>query len=80
MTKNEEEKQERNVRPCPRDCSACGTSQQLYCCTKMIFDQSVIIQGIRSELSQVRDELNELKNRDNIDSSDKGFSEPNIAQ
>jgi len=48
-------------RPCPQDCSKCGPWQQMFCCTKMIFDLSKNLQIARQEVAQLRAEIAELK-------------------
>ena len=49
------------VRPCPHDCGKCSPWQQMYCCTKMVFDLSKSLQEIREEIVQLKAELNDVK-------------------
>lgn len=34
------EGQQPSPRPCPQDCNRCSISQQVFCCTRMLFDLS----------------------------------------
>lgn len=57
-------KQEQTVRqgrPCPQDCGKCGPWQQMFCCTKMVFDLSRNLQVARQEVAQLKDEIAELR-------------------
>ena len=48
-------------RPCPKDCEKCTPWQQMYCCTKMVFDLSKDLQSARQEVAQLKGEVTELK-------------------
>ena len=58
MDKVEKEQQ---ARPCPQDCGKCSPWQQMFCCTKMVFELSKHFQEARAEVAQLREELSELK-------------------
>lgn len=62
-TQAEQVSQQPEVRPCPQDCSKCGPWQQMFCCTKMMFDLSRSLQTARQEVEQLRLEVTELKNK-----------------
>lgn len=51
----------RQGRPCPQDCGKCGPWQQMFCCTKMVFDLSRNLQVARQEVAQLKDEIAELR-------------------
>lgn len=45
-------------RPCPHDCRRCNPGQQIYCCTKMVYDLSRSLQEVKSEIRQLKEEMN----------------------
>lgn len=49
------------ARPCPQDCRLCSTPQQVYCCTRMMFDSSKMLQECRQLSIQSMAAMAELK-------------------
>lgn len=49
------------ARTCPHDCGKCHPWQQMYCCTKMVFDLSKSMQEIREEIGQLKAEVYDMK-------------------
>ena len=48
-------------RPCPQDCRKCGTSQQVFCSTKMLFDMSRAMQEGMQRLAEVEKAMADLQ-------------------
>lgn len=49
------------ARPCPQDCGKCGPWQQMFCCTKMTFELSKNVQSMGLAITQMQEEIAELK-------------------
>lgn len=48
-------------RPCPQNCALCGTQQQVYCTTKMLFDLSRAYQEARQQIAAVEKAVADIR-------------------
>ena len=48
-------------RPCPQDCNRCGTAQQIFCCTKMLFDLSRAQMEARQQIAAVEKSIADIQ-------------------
>ena len=80
MEKNtaKQSQQTSQARPCPQDCGKCNPWQQVYCCSKMMFEFSRNFQSMKDEIGQLHEEIVEL--RKNIPAQSEDFIDPEIAQ
>ena len=53
--------QAQQPRPCPQDCRLCGTNQQLYCTTQMLFNMSRTAQETNKRLSLLELSVDDIK-------------------
>ena len=49
------------ARPCPQDCRQCGTNQQIYCSTQMLFNMSRAQQEMSKRISMLELALDDIK-------------------
>jgi len=75
MNENTQQEQHPTTRPCPQNCLKCTPMQQIYCCTKMMFDQSATIQKMATKIESLETEIVNLKNESLLNKTDS-FSEP----
>lgn len=69
--------QQRQARPCPKDCSKCGYQQHAYCAARMAFQMFEVMNGIIQRLDIQSQRLADLEQRvAAIQSSDAEFSSP----
>ena len=60
-TKPATEAAEQQARPCPQDCRLCGTSQQLFCTTKMLFDLSKAQQRLAQKMEAMEKSVADIQ-------------------
>lgn len=48
-------------RPCPQDCSLCSISQQVFCCTRMLFDLSRAQMETRRQVGAVEHAIADIR-------------------
>jgi hypothetical protein len=48
-------------RPCPQDCNRCGISQQIFCCTRMLFDLSRAQMEARQQIAAVEKSIADIQ-------------------
>ena len=47
-------------RPCPQECIKCSPWQQLFCCTKMLFELSKTVNGLSGTITEAKTKIEKL--------------------
>lgn len=69
--------QQRQIRPCPKDCSKCGYQQHAYCSARMTFQMFEVMNGIIQRLDIQSERIADLEQRiAAIQNSEAEFSSP----
>jgi hypothetical protein len=69
--------QQRQARPCPRDCSKCGYQQHAYCAARMAFQMFEVMNGVIQRLDIQSQRIADLEQRITaLQSSEAEFSSP----
>lgn len=69
--------QQRQARPCPKDCSRCGYQQHAYCAARMSFQMFEVMNAVIQRLDAQSQRLADIERRiAAIESSEAEFSSP----
>ena len=71
------QQQQRQARPCPRDCTKCGYQQHIFCAARMSFQMFEVMNGVIQRLDIQSQRISDLEQRiAAIQSSEAEFSSP----
>lgn len=71
------EQQQRQARPCPKDCTKCGYQQHAFCAARMSFQMFEVMNGVIQRLDAQTQHIAELEKRiASIQSSEAEFISP----
>lgn len=69
--------QQRQARPCPKDCTKCGYQQHAYCAARMSFQMFDVMNGVIQRLDIQSQRIADLQQRlASIQSTEAEFSSP----
>lgn len=69
--------QQRQARPCPKDCTKCGYQQHAYCAARMSFQMFDVMNGVIQRLDIQSQRIADLEQRlASIQSTEAEFSSP----
>lgn len=69
--------QQRQARPCPKDCTKCGYQQHAYCAARMSFQMFDVMNGVIQRLDIQSQRIADLGQRlASIQSTEAEFSSP----
>ena len=69
--------QQRQIRPCPKDCSKCGYQQHAYCAARMSFQMFEVMNSVIQRLDAQSEQIAALEQRIRaLQSSEAEFSSP----
>lgn len=69
--------QQRQARPCPKDCSKCGYQQHAYCAARMSFQMFEVMNGVIQRLDIQSQRIADLEQRiAAMQSAEAEFSSP----
>lgn len=60
-TRQQQQPQQPQARPCPQDCRQCSVNQQIYCSTQMLFNMSRTAQETNKRLSMLELALDDIR-------------------
>lgn len=82
---NENPNQEQTARPCPKDCTKCGTQQQVYCAAQMSFYLVEKVNALQNQIEEqnktmltIAEQIESMKSEENSEELINPISE--IAQ